>query len=64
MSKDLMTQTIRQKEYEQLLDDKNANIENGTLQVSQDIEVEIAEVERGEKVSMQEFNSMFAKWLN
>lgn len=41
-----------------------ANIENGTLQVSQDIEAEIAEVERGETVSMNEFNSMFAKWLD
>ena len=41
-----------------------ANIENGTLQVSQDIEAEIAEVERGEIVSMNELNSMFAKWLD
>lgn len=41
-----------------------ANIENGTLQVTQDIEAEIAEVDRGETVSMNEFNSMFAKWLD
>lgn len=37
-----------------------ANIENGTLQVTPDIEEEIAEVERSESVSMHEFNSIFA----
>ena len=40
-----------------------ACIENGVLQVSPDIEEEIAEVERGETVSMTEFKTMFAKWL-
>ena len=40
-----------------------ARIENGVLQVSPDIEEEIAEVERGETVSMTEFKTMFAKWL-
>jgi hypothetical protein len=41
-----------------------ANIVDGTLQVTSDIEDEIAEVERGEVVSMSEFKTMFAKWLD
>ena len=41
-----------------------ANIVDGTLQVTSDIEDEIAEVERGEVVSMDEFKTMFAKWLD
>lgn len=40
-----------------------ANIVDGVLQVTPDIEEEIAEVERGETVSMAEFKTMFAKWL-
>ena len=40
-----------------------AHIVNGVLQVTPDIEEEIAEVERGETVSMTEFKTMFAKWL-
>jgi len=40
-----------------------AHIENGVLQVTPDIEDEIAEVERGETVSMAEFKTMFAQWL-
>ena len=40
-----------------------ANIVDGILQVTPDIEEEIAEVERGETVSMTEFKTMFAKWL-
>ena len=40
-----------------------AHIINGMLQVIPDIEEEIAEVERGETVSMSEFKTMFAKWL-
>ena len=40
------------------------NIVDGRLQVTPDIEEEIAEVERGETVSMSEFNMMFAKWLD
>ena len=40
-----------------------AHVVNGVLQVSPDIEEEIAEVERGETVSMTEFRNMFAKWL-
>jgi len=40
-----------------------ARIENGVLQVTPDIEEEIAEVDRGETVSMAEFKTMFAKWL-
>ena len=40
-----------------------ARIVNGVLQVTPDIEDEIAEVERGETVSMAEFKTMFAKWL-
>ena len=37
---------------------------DGTLQVTSDIEDEIAEVERGEVISMGEFKTMFAKWLD
>jgi hypothetical protein len=40
-----------------------AHIANGILQVTPDIEEEIAEVEHGETVSMGEFKTMFAKWL-
>ena len=40
-----------------------ARIENGVLHVTPDIEEEIAEVDRGETVSMAEFKTMFAKWL-
>ena len=41
-----------------------ANIVDGRLQITSDIEEEIAEVERGETVSMNEFNMMFANWLD
>ena len=41
----------------------HAHIVDGVLQVSPDIEEEIAEVERGEVVSMAEFKTMFARWL-
>lgn len=40
-----------------------ANIEDGVLQVTPDIEEEIAAVDCGETVSMGEFKTMFAKWL-
>ena len=40
-----------------------AHIINGMLQVTPDIEEEIAAVERGETVSMGEFKTMFARWL-
>ena len=40
-----------------------AHIVNGILQVTPDIEEEIASVERGETVSMGEFKTMFARWL-
>lgn len=38
-------------------------IVDGVLQVTPDMEEEIAEVERGETVSMSEFKTMFARWL-
>lgn len=41
-----------------------ASIVDGVLQVTPDIEEEIAEAERGETVSMNEFKTMFAKWLD
>lgn len=41
-----------------------ACIVDNVLQITPDIEEEIAEVERGEKISMNEFNTMFAKWLD
>jgi hypothetical protein len=40
-----------------------AHIVDGVLQVTPDIEEEIAEVDRGEVVSLGEFKNMFAKWL-
>ncbi len=40
-----------------------AHIADGELQVTPDIEDEIAEVERGEVISLGEFKTMFAKWL-
>lgn len=40
-----------------------ARIENGVLQVTPDIEEEIADADRGEVVAMGEFKTMFAKWL-
>ena len=41
-----------------------AQVDNSVLQITPDIEEEIAEVERGETVSMSEFKTMFAKWLD
>lgn len=40
-----------------------ARIVNGVLQVTPDIEEEIAEVDGGDTVSMAEFKNMFARWL-
>ena len=40
-----------------------ARIVDGLLQVTPDIEEEIAEVDHGETVSMAEFKTMFARWL-
>lgn len=40
-----------------------AHIVDGVLQVTPDMEEEIAETERGEVVSMSEFKTMFARWL-
>ena len=40
-----------------------AYIVNGTLQVTPDIEEEIAATDRGETISMNEFKTMFARWL-
>lgn len=39
------------------------HIADGVLQITPDIEEEIADVERGETVSMSEFKTMFAQWL-
>lgn len=41
-----------------------AHVVNSVLQITPDIEEEIAEVERGETVSMSEFKTMFEKWLD
>ena len=40
-----------------------ADIENGVLQVTPDIEEDIAAVDRGETVTMNEFKTMFSRWL-
>ena len=41
-----------------------AHVVNGVLQVTPDLEEELAEVERGEVVSMDEFKTMFSQWLD
>ena len=40
-----------------------AHIADGVLQVTPDMEEEIAEAESGEVVSMSEFKTIFARWL-
>lgn len=40
-----------------------AHVENDVLQVTPDIEDEIAAVDRGETVSMDEFKTIFSRWL-
>lgn len=41
-----------------------ASIVEGILQVTPDIEEELAAADRGETVSMDEFKKMFAQWLD
>ena len=41
-----------------------ARVVDGVLQVTPDIEDEITAVEKGETVSMDEFKTMFSKWLD
>ncbi len=41
-----------------------ANIVEGILQITPDIEEEIADADRGETVSMDEFKTKFAKWID
>lgn len=41
-----------------------AHVVDGVLQITPDLEEEIAEAERGEVVTMGEFKTMFAKWLD
>ena len=41
-----------------------ANVTGGILQITPDIEEEIAAAEQGETVSMSEFKTMFSKWLD
>ena len=40
-----------------------ASVVEGILQITPDIEDEIAAADRGETVSMDEFKTMFAQWL-
>jgi len=40
-----------------------ASVVEGILQVTPDIEKEIAAVDRGETAQMDEFKTMFAQWL-
>ena len=55
---------IAEKEVEIPGDLDYAHIVDGILQITPDIEAEIAAVERGETVTMSEFKTMFAKWLD
>ena len=41
-----------------------AHVMDGVLQVTPDIEEEIAAVDRGETVSLSEFKTIFARWLD
>ena len=41
-----------------------ASVIEGILQITPDSEEEIAAVERGQTVSMDEFKTMFAQWLD
>ena len=41
-----------------------AHIVDGVLQITPDIEEDIAAVDHGEVVSMGEFKTMFARWLD
>ena len=41
-----------------------AHVVDGKLQVTPDIEEEIAEAEHGKTVSLDEFKSMFSRWLD
>ena len=55
---------LAESEVQVIPDDVDyAHIVNGILQVTPDIEEEIAAVDRGETVSMSEFKTMFARWL-
>lgn len=38
-------------------------IVDGILQVTPDVEEEIAAADRGETISMSEFKAMFARWI-
>jgi len=40
-----------------------AHIMDNVLQITPDIEEEIAEIDNGDIVTMSQFNTMFAKWL-
>ena len=51
------------KEVDMPEDINYARIADGVLQITPDIQEEIAEVERGEVVSLSEFKTMFSKWL-
>lgn len=55
---------LTEPEVQVIPDDMDyAHIVNGILQVTPDIEEEIAASDRGETVSMSEFKTMFARWL-
>ena len=41
-----------------------ADVVEGILRVTPDIEEEIAAADRGETIQMDEFKTMFAKWLD
>jgi hypothetical protein len=41
-----------------------ASVVDGVLQVTPDLQREIEEVDRGEVVSLNEFKTMFRKWID
>ena len=59
------TAVLAEQETLALPDDMDyASVVEGILQVTPDIEEEIAAADRGETVQMDEFKTMFAKWLD
>jgi predicted transcriptional regulator len=55
---------MSEKRYPNFIEESCTHFVDGRLQITPDIEEEIAEVDRGETVSMSEFKIMFAKWLD
>lgn len=59
------TTALADEEIYVLPDDMDyADVVEGILRITPDIEDEIAAADRGETIQMDEFKTMFAKWLD